>query len=57
MDKIDELAHQFAALNVVNQLRHLHRMSLPNTELILEFEGLACDIMSCSRVGSKKIQK
>jgi hypothetical protein len=57
MDKIDKLAHQFAALDVVDQLRRSHRMSLPDAELILEFEGLACDIMKRPRAGSEKIRK
>jgi hypothetical protein len=54
---MDRLAHQFAALDVVDQLRRSHRMSLPNAELILEFEGLACNIMNCPRAGSEKIRK
>jgi hypothetical protein len=54
---MDALTHQVAALEVVDQLRRSHRMSLPDAELILEFEGLACDIMKRSRAGSEKIRR
>ena len=44
-NKIENLAHQFAALQVVETLRCSTRLPLPSGELVDEFEHLACEIM------------
>jgi hypothetical protein len=41
---MDDVAHQFAALQAVKMLRHSKRLSLPSAVLVNEFEWLPCEL-------------
>jgi hypothetical protein len=57
MDDEDEnLAHQLAALEVVDVFRRSKRMPLPDAGLVWEFEQLACELMKRRMTGSRKVR-
>ena len=53
---MDDLTEQLAALDVVDTLRRVHRMPLPDAELVIEFDKLACKMMKQTRTLSGNVQ-
>ncbi len=53
---MDDLVEQLAALDVVDTLRRVHRIPLPDAELIVEFDKLACQMMGRSVYGSRTVR-
>ena len=53
---MDELNQQLVSLQVIDTLRRLTRMTLPEAELILIFSKLSCETMGKSYTGSEKIR-
>ena len=53
---MDDLAEQLAALDVVDTLRRQHSMPLPDAELVVEFDKLACKMMNQRKTISRNVQ-
>ena len=53
---IGNLVEQLATLDVVETLRRVHRMPLPDAELVVEFDKLACQMMGRSMFGSQNVR-
>jgi hypothetical protein len=54
-EKIGSLVEQFAALKVIEALRHSHTMPLPDAESVIEFDKLASLMMNQRILGSQKV--